>query len=213
MVQRVVSDSEDEERQPRPTTTRNGPLDDRSNELPSDDEREVDDALKDSPHGRKRARLNHDGRAVKRESAANKNRGAAGDSQRARRRDARASVDENDEGADEDDRDITPGGEEDEEDIKPKFETQPRDKDGWVLSYPFVEHVDVLMWLQSYVPGSIVRMKLTNFLTYDDAEFRPGPYLNMVLGPNGTGKSSIACAICLGLAFPLKVRFSHPTSL
>jgi chromosome segregation ATPase len=48
-------------------------------------------------------------------------------------------------------------------------------------------------------------MKLTDFLTYDDAEFRPGPYLNMVLGPNGTGKSSIACAICLGLAFPLKV--------
>lgn len=48
-------------------------------------------------------------------------------------------------------------------------------------------------------------MKLVDFLTYDDAEFRPGPYLNMVLGPNGTGKSSIACAICLGLAFPLKV--------
>lgn len=49
---------------------------------------------------------------------------------------------------------------------------------------------------------------MKDFLTYDDAEFRPGPYLNMVLGPNGTGKSSIACAICLGLAFKPSVCLS-----
>ena len=54
----------------------------------------------------------------------------------------------------------------------------------------------------SFIPGSIVRIQLENFLTYDWVEFRPGPYLNMVFGPNGTGKSSIACAICLGLNFP-----------
>ncbi|KAG2359387.1 P-loop containing nucleoside triphosphate hydrolase protein, partial [Suillus spraguei] len=53
-----------------------------------------------------------------------------------------------------------------------------------------------------FIPGSIVRIKLHNFLTYDWVEFRPGPYLNMILGPNGTGKSSIACAICLGLNWP-----------
>ncbi|TBU28691.1 P-loop containing nucleoside triphosphate hydrolase protein, partial [Dichomitus squalens] len=53
-----------------------------------------------------------------------------------------------------------------------------------------------------FVPGSIVRIQLRNFLTYDWVEFRPGPYLNMIFGPNGTGKSSIACAICLGLNFP-----------
>ncbi|KAF9780049.1 P-loop containing nucleoside triphosphate hydrolase protein [Thelephora terrestris] len=53
-----------------------------------------------------------------------------------------------------------------------------------------------------YVTGSIVRIQLKNFVTYDFVEFRPGPYLNMVIGPNGTGKSSIACAICLGLNFP-----------
>lgn len=28
----------------------------------------------------------------------------------------------------------------------------------------------------------------------------PGPNLNMIVGANGTGKSSIVCAICLGLA-------------
>ena len=57
----------------------------------------------------------------------------------------------------------------------------------------------------SYVPGSIVRVQLHNFLTYDHVEFRPGPHLNMIIGPNGTGKSSIACAIALGLNWPPSV--------
>ncbi len=61
--------------------------------------------------------------------------------------------------------------------------------------------------------GSIVRIKLKNFVTYDAVEVRPGPNLNMIIGyefiysskplmnrPNGTGKSTIVCAIALGLA-------------
>lgn len=36
--------------------------------------------------------------------------------------------------------------------------------------------------------------------TYDYTEVYPGPNLNMIVGANGTGKSSIVCAICLGLA-------------
>ncbi|KIW20423.1 hypothetical protein PV08_00998 [Exophiala spinifera] len=51
-------------------------------------------------------------------------------------------------------------------------------------------------------PGAIVRVKLTNFVTYTSAEFFPGPNLNMVIGPNGTGKSTLVCAICLGLGWP-----------
>lgn len=39
----------------------------------------------------------------------------------------------------------------------------------------------------------------------------------MILGPNGTGKSSIACAICLGLNWPPSVRVfissAHSTAL
>ncbi|GJE87507.1 structural maintenance of chromosomes protein [Phanerochaete sordida] len=69
---------------------------------------------------------------------------------------------------------------------KAEPKTLPRDEDG-------------------FLPGSIVRVQLRNFVTYDYVEFTPGPYLNMILGPNGTGKSSIACAICLGLNFPPSV--------
>ncbi|MEE6459328.1 hypothetical protein FKM82_000599 [Ascaphus truei] len=53
---------------------------------------------------------------------------------------------------------------------------------------------------EQHVQGAIVRIKMENFLTYDTCEVFPGPYLNMIVGANGTGKSSIVCAICLGLA-------------
>ena len=52
-----------------------------------------------------------------------------------------------------------------------------------------------------FKPGAIVRIKLTNFVTYSSAEFFLGPKLNMVIGPNGTGKSTLVCAICLGLGW------------
>ncbi|EKV10025.1 Structural maintenance of chromosome complex subunit SmcA [Penicillium digitatum] len=52
-----------------------------------------------------------------------------------------------------------------------------------------------------YKPGAIVRIKVTNFVTYTSAVFYPGPKLNMVIGPNGTGKSTLVCAICLGLGW------------
>ena len=55
-------------------------------------------------------------------------------------------------------------------------------------------------------PGSIVRVKLVNFVTYTKVEFFPGPSLNMVIGPNGTGKSTLVCAICLGLGWGPQVR-------
>ena len=53
----------------------------------------------------------------------------------------------------------------------------------------------------AFQPGSLVRVKLTNFVTYTAAEFHLGPSLNMVIGPNGTGKSTLVCAICLGLGW------------
>ena len=38
-----------------------------------------------------------------------------------------------------------------------------------------------------YMAGSIVRIRMRSFLTYDDCEVEPGPRLNVVVGPNGTG--------------------------
>lgn len=55
-------------------------------------------------------------------------------------------------------------------------------------------------------PGSIVRVALKNFVTYTASEFFPGPRLNMVIGPNGTGKSTLVCAICLGLGWKTEVK-------
>lgn len=49
-------------------------------------------------------------------------------------------------------------------------------------------------------PGAVVRVKMKNFLTFDEAEVFPGPRLNVVIGPNGTGKSSLTHAICLACA-------------
>ncbi|EPY50198.1 Smc5-6 complex SMC subunit Smc5 [Schizosaccharomyces cryophilus OY26] len=57
----------------------------------------------------------------------------------------------------------------------------------------------------TYAYGSIVRVKLINFVTYEYCEFYPGPYLNMIIGPNGTGKSTVVSAICLGLGWSPKL--------
>ena len=59
--------------------------------------------------------------------------------------------------------------------------------------------------VEVYQPGSIVRIKMVNFVTYTAAEFFPGPSLNMIIGPNGTGKSTLVCAICIGLGWDTKV--------
>ncbi len=58
---------------------------------------------------------------------------------------------------------------------------------------------------RKHQPGSIVKVKLENFVTYTAVEFLPGPSLNMVIGPNGTGKSTLVCAICLGLGWSPQV--------
>lgn len=60
---------------------------------------------------------------------------------------------------------------------------------------------------QPFQPGSIVRIKVNDFVTYSQVEVFPGPNLNMVIGPNGTGKSTIVCAVCLGLGWGPGVSF------
>ncbi|KAL0860346.1 hypothetical protein ABMA27_009749 [Loxostege sticticalis] len=48
-------------------------------------------------------------------------------------------------------------------------------------------------------PGCIHRIALENFVTYKQVELYPGTSLNLIIGPNGTGKSTFVCAIILGL--------------
>ncbi|XP_043287800.1 structural maintenance of chromosomes protein 5 [Venturia canescens] len=47
--------------------------------------------------------------------------------------------------------------------------------------------------------GMIMRIYLENFVTYDKVVIIPGSNLNVITGPNGTGKSTIVSAIVLGL--------------
>jgi hypothetical protein len=85
---------------------------------------------------------------------------------------------------------------------RPEYERHP---DGYVPS----SYRNTMSDGTRYVTGSITRIKLIDFMTYDFVEFNPGPHLNMILGPNGTGKSTIAAGIAIGLGFKPEV---SPTS-
>ncbi|ESK86523.1 structural maintenance of chromosome complex subunit [Moniliophthora roreri MCA 2997] len=123
----------------------------------------------------------------------------------------RATEEEEDEDENHDEQDDDAGGDEDDEEGggSPKGRKRARvnmEGDGRP-SQSQAEEVAVIVKTQprdtdGFIPGQIVRMQLHNFLTYDFTEFACGPYLNMIIGPNGTGKSSIACAIALGLNWP-----------
>ncbi|KAE9551236.1 hypothetical protein FO519_005547 [Halicephalobus sp. NKZ332] len=48
-----------------------------------------------------------------------------------------------------------------------------------------------------YSHGAIMKLVFHDFLTYHHVECVPGPFMNVIIGPNGTGKSTIICGICL----------------
>ena len=47
--------------------------------------------------------------------------------------------------------------------------------------------------------GAVVKVTLRNFMTYVNETFWPGPNFNVVVGANGSGKSSIVTALCICL--------------
>lgn len=65
-----------------------------------------------------------------------------------------------------------------------------------ILSSKRTQDID----LEKFAPGAIVKVRVKNFVTYALTEFTLSPSLNMIIGPNGTGKSTFVCAVCLGLA-------------
>jgi structural maintenance of chromosomes protein 5 len=51
----------------------------------------------------------------------------------------------------------------------------------------------------TYGPASIMKIELTNFMTHQHTVITPSAAVNFILGANGSGKSSVVCALCLGL--------------
>lgn len=52
-----------------------------------------------------------------------------------------------------------------------------------------------------FKPGAIVRIRMRNFMVYEDIAYDFSPALNMIIGPNGAGKSTVVTGICIGLGF------------
>lgn len=67
------------------------------------------------------------------------------------------------------------------------------------------EGIDITENTHEFQPGSIKWIYCENFVTYSKIVANPTPSLNMVIGPNGTGKSTLVCAMCLGLGWDPKV--------
>ncbi|XP_075160033.1 structural maintenance of chromosomes 5 isoform X2 [Haematobia irritans] len=53
--------------------------------------------------------------------------------------------------------------------------------------------------------GKIKSVYCKNFVTYGECIFHPSEYLNVIIGPNGTGKSTLVSAIVLGLGGDPKI--------
>eukprot|EP00172_Hildenbrandia_rubra_P003970 Plantae.Rhodophyta-Hildenbrandia_rubra.ctg719.p1 GENE.Plantae.Rhodophyta-Hildenbrandia_rubra.ctg719~~Plantae.Rhodophyta-Hildenbrandia_rubra.ctg719.p1 ORF type:complete len:1131 (-),score=237.21 Plantae.Rhodophyta-Hildenbrandia_rubra.ctg719:1971-5363(-) len=63
---------------------------------------------------------------------------------------------------------------------------------------------------QGFKKGNIVRLVMKNFLTFSNVALTPGPKMNLILGPNGTGKSTIVNAICIVFGGSLKLLGRNP---
>lgn len=53
--------------------------------------------------------------------------------------------------------------------------------------------------------GKIYSVNVENFITFTDSTIYPGEELNILIGPNGTGKSSMVAAIVIGMGGNTKV--------
>lgn len=62
---------------------------------------------------------------------------------------------------------------------------------------------------QDWVTGKIYMIHLENFLTHSEATVFPSAELNILIGPNGTGKSSIVAAIIIGMGGSTKILSEH----
>ena len=52
---------------------------------------------------------------------------------------------------------------------------------------------------RQYRPGCIVSLRMEDFMHYHDQTIQPTSGFNVIIGHNGSGKSAIVNAICIGL--------------
>lgn len=57
--------------------------------------------------------------------------------------------------------------------------------------------------------GKIHSIEIHDFMTFSEVTVFPGENLNLLIGPNGTGKSSIVSAMVLGMGGNAKVLSAH----
>jgi hypothetical protein len=58
-------------------------------------------------------------------------------------------------------------------------------------------------------PGFAAQVRMQNFMTYNDVSVQPGPRLNLILGPNGTGASLFTKALVLCALSSSRDRHRH----
>lgn len=57
--------------------------------------------------------------------------------------------------------------------------------------------------------GKIYSIYLNNFMTHAETTVHPGQELNILIGPNGTGKSAVVAAIIIGMGGSTKILSEH----
>ncbi|KAL9275161.1 Structural maintenance of chromosomes protein 5-like protein, partial [Drosera capensis] len=67
------------------------------------------------------------------------------------------------------------------------------------MSEPLAKRPKIERGEDDYLPGNMIEIELGNFMTFDHLVCKPGPRMNLVIGANGAGKSSLVCAIAIGL--------------
>lgn len=62
---------------------------------------------------------------------------------------------------------------------------------------------------RNLIVGKIYMIHLKNFLTHSEAKVFPHELLNIVIGPNGTGKSSLVAGVIIGMGGSTKILSAH----
>lgn len=72
-----------------------------------------------------------------------------------------------------------------------------------------IQQVDDSSFKRNLIAGKIYMIHLENFLTHSEATVFPHELLNIVIGPNGTGKSTLVAGIIIGMGGSTKILSTH----